>query len=565
MAMSLQLHTLVDVSPGTKLSVTIWSPDTAAGSLPTVLVMTPYNADEEQSRASKYIKNGYVYVAADVRGRGLSDGSFQPFFGDGADACAIVRWIRTQPWSNGMVAMRGGSYRGTVQWQAAKHCNRELATILPTASAYPGYDFPHLKGILPTPYNVRWLALVDGKTRNTNLFADDDYWRDVFLKLYANHIPFHRLDDLAGVSNPVFDQWLSHVADSQFWSSAQLQREHYSEISIPILTITGQFDGDQPGALRFYEEHMKYGSAVGTKSHFLVIGPWDHAETRYPKTDIAGLTFSEESLLDIDALQIQWLDWILKQKNRPAFLKDRVAYYVIGEEKWQYASEFADIANGRLTFYLAAGKGSTPSVFASGDLNEDVTQSEGDTSTFVSDPNIVTPWVDMDTADFTSAYLTDASPAYDPNALVFHSEPFESDRIIVGRLKLSLYVSMNAPDADIRAYLYAVRPNGGVVELGEDFVRARFRNGLRAKNVQSGDVNLFGFDGFLWHAEKLPRGTRLRLVILPFNTPFIQKNYNTGGRIGHEHVRDARVAVINVHHDTTYRSRLEVPVLLRYE
>jgi hypothetical protein len=50
---------------------------------------------------------------------------------------------------------------------------------------------------------------------------------------------------------------------------------------LPILTITGQYDGDELGAL-IYRDHLINASSQARAKHFLIIGPWDHAGTRTP-------------------------------------------------------------------------------------------------------------------------------------------------------------------------------------------------------------------------------------------------------------------------------------------
>jgi hypothetical protein len=60
--------------------------------------------------------------------------------------------------------------------------------------------------------------------------------------------------------------------------------EDYRRISIPILTITGDYDGDQAGAMTYYQRHMKDGSPDAIAKHYLIIGPWDHAGTRARQT-----------------------------------------------------------------------------------------------------------------------------------------------------------------------------------------------------------------------------------------------------------------------------------------
>jgi uncharacterized protein len=65
---------------------------------------------------------------------------------------------------------------------------------------------------------------------------------------------------------------------------------------------------------------------------------------------------------------------------------------------------------------------------------------------------------------------------------------------------------------------------------------------------------------FAWTAWRIPAGARLRLVLMPLNSPNYQKNYNTGGRIGYEDPAAARVARIRIFHDSRHPSRLVLPL-----
>jgi len=61
-------------------------------------------------------------------------------------------------------------------------------------------------------------------------------------------------------------------------------------------------------------------------------------------------------------------------------------------------------------------------------------------------------------------------------------------------------------------------------------------------------------------AWRIPAGSRIRLVLMPLNSPYYQKNYNTGGRIGYEDPRNARVAHITLFHDQSRASVLLLPL-----
>ena len=77
--------------------------------------------------------------------------------------------------------------------------------------------------------------------------------------------------------------------------------------------------------------------------HFLIIGPWDHAGTRTPTDEVAGVKFGPGAILDLNDLHRQWYDWTMKSGAKPEFLKNQVAYYLFApgnsgaNGEWKYA------------------------------------------------------------------------------------------------------------------------------------------------------------------------------------------------------------------------------------
>lgn len=49
-------------------------------------------------------------------------------------------------------------------------------------------------------------------------------------------------------------------------------------------------------------------------------------------------------------------------------------------------------------------------------------------------------------------------------------------------------------------------------------------------------------------------------MIGPANSPFAQKNYNTGGRVSDESGADARPVTVRLYHDAAHPSVLHVPL-----
>jgi len=147
------------------------------------------------------------------------------------------------------------------------------------------------------------------------------------------------------------------------------------------------------------------------------------------------------------------------------------------------------------------------------------------------------------------------------NGAVYHSAAFSKATEITGWVKLKVWMSLNVPDTDFAVSLSEVLPNGKVIKLSWDFMRARYRESLREeKLIVPGEINQYTFDGFTFFSRRVAKGSRLRLIISCPNTIYLQKNYNSGGVVADETDKDAQTAQITLHHDAEHPSCLEIPV-----
>ncbi|MGW5309375.1 CocE/NonD family hydrolase [Nocardia thailandica] len=84
------------------------------------------------------IRSGYTVVLADVRGTGLSQGTWDTLGArEQLDTREVIEWAARQPWSNGRIGMSGGSYSGINQLRAAENAPAPLQAIFPVE---PGSD-----------------------------------------------------------------------------------------------------------------------------------------------------------------------------------------------------------------------------------------------------------------------------------------------------------------------------------------------------------------------------------------------------------------------------------------
>ena len=547
----------IPMRDGVSLNGTVFKPAGLKESLPVIFTLTPYIADGYEDQASYFSQHGYVFVAVDARGRGNSEGVFEPFAQEPRDGYDIVEFLARQAWCNGKVAMWGGSYAGFDQWATLKELPPHLVTIVPVASGRTG---PFQKGIWQS-YVMQWLTLTSGKTPNDGLFGESSFWIQKFRQMYLGQRPFDTLDQIVGNTTTVFQKWLLHPTEDGYWQAIVPTPQQYSKIAVPILTITGAYDGEQTGAITHYREHMKYGDAVAKAKHYLIIGPWDHAGTRSPKKEVGGLAFGGASLLDMNDLHRQWYDWTLKSGARPEFLKKRVAYYVVGPgaENWKYVDDLEAIATGHHKLYLTSQAGTANDVFHSGQMMDQPSSTIPDK--FAYDPSDLRP-AELE-KEVISKYLIDDRYAltFFGNGLVYQSAPFTEATEISGNVKLTVWMAMDVPDTDFEANLFEILPDGTSVQLSRDLLRARYRESLReAKLVAPGQITQYSFDGFAWFSRRVSKGSRLRLVLKCINSIYYEKNYNTGGTVESESGKDARVAHVTVYHGPEHPSALEIPI-----
>jgi len=550
----------IPLRDGVRLNATLYRPKDQKEPLPVIFELTPYISDSYHSRAYYFAQHGYVFAIVDVRGRGNSEGKFNPFLQEPRDGYDVVEWLARQPWSNGKVTMWGGSYAGYDQWMTLREVPPHLATIVPAAAAHAGVDFPMFKNIWGA-YDMQWLTFTSGVTPQENLFEESSFWIEKFRELYLNHRPYKDLDKIVGNDSTVFQAWIAHPAFDAYWQQLYITPEQYKKIGVPILTITGHYDGDQPGALTYYRDHMRYGTEEAKAKHYLIIGPWDHAGTRTPKKDVGGLTFGDASVLEMNKLHVDWYDWTLKAGKRPEFLKKRVEYYVVGAEEWKYADSLESISNAKKILYLNSHDGEANDVFHSGFLADDKAGAvRPDQYTY--DPLDVRP-AELEKEEIKN-YITDERYALNlfGDGVVYHSQPFAEDTEISGFVKLVLWMSMDVPDTDFNVNLYEIMPDGKSIQLTSDALRARYReSNSTEKLVKPGEIDRYEFNGFTFFSRRIAKGSRLRLVVNSPNSIYLEKNYNSGGVVTEESSKDAHTAHITVYHDAEHPSSLELPLV----
>lgn len=549
----------IPVEDGTVLNATLYRPrESVDERLPTIVTITPYISDRYHPDAQYFARNGFAFLIVDTRGRGNSGGSFTPLgIEDGKDGRDIVEWIADQPWSNGKVGMRGGSYGGYNQWATARYFPEHLTTIVPIAAPHHGTDFP-MNHNVQYPYTIRWLTFTSGVTPQGRLFGDSGFWNRKFREYHTSGIAFEDLDELVGNPSAQFDEWVAHPMHDDYWAARVPTAEEYARFELPILTITGFYDGDQPGAMEYYRRHMRFGSEAGKQNHYLLIGPWDHSGTRQPGLEVGGLEFGDAAMFDAFQLDRDWYRFAMGEGERPEFLKDRVTYFVTAANAWKSAPSLEAIADSERVFHLKSD-GPADSLFASGQLADEPAES-ADVDSYVYDP-LDTSKTEIELGD---DYIIDPQELMmtDGDGLVYHSAPFAEDTEISGYPRFEAWIELDVPDTDINVTIYEVLTDGSSIALTGETVRTRYRNSLHEEELMTpGAAEKIVFERFYFFSRKVAKGSRLRLFIRPSNLVSNQRNYNSGGVVAEETSADARTATVRLHMGPEMPTRLILPVV----
>ena len=547
----------IPLRDGVHLNATVYTPREQKAPAPCVFTLTPYIGQSYHARGVYFASRGLPFLNVDVRGRADSEGEFHPFIQEAADGYDVVEWLAKQPYCNGKVSMWGGSYAGYDQWVTAKEFPPHLVTIIPAASPYAGVDFP-MSGSIFSPYDMQWLTFTGGRTSQQTVFGDGPYWAANYRRWLKSGKPFASLDTLLGSPSPIFQDWISHPHPDAYWDTYNPTAEQYAKLAIPILTITGSHDDDQPGALTHYREYMKHASPEGRARHYLIIGPWDHAGTRTPSTQFGGLTFGPASLLDLQKLHLEWYAWTMQDGPKPAFLRKPVAYYVMSADKWRYADTLEAVTGSTRALHLDSVANAND-VLSSGTLTADTARGRPDH--YLYDPR------DVSTADLEATVdpesLVDQRMTYPLRGkqLVYHSAPFDQDTEISGVFRLSAWMAIDQPDTDFLVIIDEIREDGTSIELTSDNLRARYRESAREPKLISTKGPLrYDFDHFTFLSQEVKKGSRLRLTIGPINSIYREKNYNSGGVVQAESMADARPVTVTLYHDQEHPSTLYVPL-----
>lgn len=554
---------LIDVQNGASIHVIVVRNANNTTPSPAILFHTIYARKGDLERAKKAVDNGYIGVISYTRGKGLSPNEVVPYHHEATDTYDVIEWISKQKWSNQKVGMYGGSYVGFVQWAAVKHkVHPALKTIVPSVAAAPGMAEPMENGVHQN-FHYPWHHYVsNNKYLDTTLYYNQKRWRDLNIEWYEKGLAYNAMDSLDELPNPQFRERLLHPTYDTYWQNMMPYKEEFSHINIPVLATTGYYDGGQTGTLHYLKEHTKYNKNA---QHYLVIGPYTHfGAQQKPDSSILGYDIDPAAQIDITDLILDWFDYILKGQQKPALLKDKINYQIMGTNSWGHASSLSEMANDTLRYFLNNKRSEVAfaSTYNSGNngVNKHYTlgvqplEQEGyleQTVDFADRSNL--SWNASGWRTIIGETLTISQ------GFSFISPPFESDFELNGSFHGELNVSINKRDFDCTILMYEQRPDGKFFALTLPYVgRASFVRTPEKRQLLMPHVKTtIPFHRARMTSKKIGKGSRIVVVLNIIKEPFTEINYGTGKPVSEETIADAKLPLIIKWYNDSY---IKIPI-----
>jgi putative CocE/NonD family hydrolase len=584
-----KIERMVPMRDGVKLFTSIYVPQDTTEQHPFLIVRTPYASfpyGENQfsprylTRHQRYyMREGYIIVQQDVRGRWMSEGEFvdiRPFnpnkkgkeTDEASDTYDLIDWLlKNIPNNNGRAGVQGISYPGFYATMSALSNHPALKAVSPQAPVtewFLGDDFHHNGAFMLLDAFGFYSGFGQPRPKPTtvgpksfNYHSSDSY------QFFLNAGAIKNLNTLYFHDSIAFWKDLFAHPNYDAWWKARNPRNFVTDVKPATLVVGGLFDAeDCYGAWRLYEAIEK----KSKNDNRLVMGPWSHGQWGSANGSFLGnIRFgSNTALWYQNNIEIPFFNFYLKGNGTVNSIAE-ANIFISGENKWHQFSQWPPKEksdrniflqeNGKLSWTRPAGSAS-PTVY-------------------VSDPAKPVPFAEDVQLGRTNGYMTDdqrfASRRLD--VVTFQTDVLTDNLTITGTVIADFMVSTTGTDADFVVKIVDVFPDefsypteskypmGGYQMLVRgEVMRGRFRNSFEKPEAFTPDkVEHVRFE-LPDIAHQFQKGHRLMIQIQSSWFPLVDRNPQKFVNIYTANDSDYQKATIKIFHDSKNASFVVLPV-----
>lgn len=592
----------IPMRDGIRLFTSIYAPTDLTEKHPVLMIRTPYSSGPYGEDKwlnfwdfyyKYYMREGYIFVIQDVRGKWMSEGDFvniRPFnpekktnkdIDEASDTYDTIEWlIKNIPNNNGRVGVFGISYPGFYSTMAAASDHPALVAVSPQAPVtnwFIGDDFHH-NGVffLMDAFNFYYafgFGLPHPKPTSIPPATSDVPVHDNY-KFFLETGPLPEFSKQVGDSVAFWKDLYAHPNYDTWWK-ARDARNATKNLKPAMLWVGGLFDAeDNWGAWNAYKAAEN--NNPGKEFNKLVMGPWYHNQwaTR-DGTHLGNIQFgSNTSLWYQQMIEIPFFNYFLKGKGDISNIAEASIFFS-GANEWRYFDQWPPAGKqDRILYFHDGGKMDWNAPVESASYTE-----------YLSDPAKPVPYTEDVHFNRTRNYMTDDQRFAErrPDVITFKTDILSEDVTLTGVFTANLLTAVSTTDADFVVKLIDVFPDslsysiidiysvedpsceyplGGYEMLvhGEIF-RGRYRNSFEnPEPFVPNTISGVKFDvGDVAHTFK--KGHRIMVQIQSSWFPLADRNPQKYVNIYEAKEEDFQKASIRIYHEKKHASCIVLPVL----
>jgi putative CocE/NonD family hydrolase len=499
---------MIPMRDGVKLFTAVYTPKDTSKLHPILLTRTPYSCAPygEQNFPSHfgeqdvyYYQRDYIRVYQDVRGRYMSEGTYEdvrPYIphkkskkeiDETTDTYDTVDWlVKHVAANNGNVGIKGISYPGFYTWMGTIDAHPAVKATSPQAPVSEwmgGDDWFHNGAFL--------------ESHAFSFYAQFGWPRAKPTEHYPSHFHFDTPDgykfflELGALRNAntkflhdsvaMWNTLMRHGTWDKFWQERSIL-PHLKNLKPATLVVGGWFDTENLyGALHSYEAAEK---ANPNNRNYIVMGPWAHGWWTRPGLDSLGeiKMRSNSTRFYTNLVEGPFFNYYLDGKPNPK-LPEAVAF-LTGWNIWKPLRSWPPKDVVPRTMYLHGEGG------LSFDKPDNGTPAYDE---YVSDPQKPVPYTSQITQWYNPAFMDEDQrfASRRPDVLVYQTDILKDELTIAGPISVNLVGSTSGTDCDWIVKIIDVFPDtmqsppglqtplGGYEMLVRgDVLRGKFRHSL---------------------------------------------------------------------------------------
>lgn len=470
---------MIPMRDGVRLFTSIYEPKDKTVKHPVLMYRScygssPYGEDVLMDLSSptwrKYAADQYILVFQDVRGKNMSEGSFEdirPFIVDKQDKYQVdeasdtydtVDWLVKHTNSNERVGVFGISYPGFYAMMAGLSGHPAVKAVSPQAPVtdwFRGDDTHHNGAFFPLDmFSFEfWFEHVNKASFWTTYQTDPNQVNPtdiIHTDVYNDYLKLGTVTDmtqLLGDSCKFWNDMLRHPDIDQWWEERNIAY-HCQDVKPAVMIVGGLFDAeDCYGAFTTY-------NAIKNQSPqtelYLVEGPWAHGEwSRGAMGYLGDIWFGHDADMYyyLDNFEYPFFSYYLNGKGEKP--KQGAMVFQTGENHWKHFPGGWKTDAAISPFYLQEDGGIGEPEYSD------------NTTSYVSDPMRPVPFFGKPLKYRPTEYMTadQRFASSRPDVAVFSTEPLAEPLVLDGAVVADLNVAVSTTDCDFIVKIIDVYPD----------------------------------------------------------------------------------------------------------